>query len=160
MNPPDNAVVLCVDEKSQIQALNRTQPMLPLRPEQAARGTPEYQRNGTTSSSRLWTRPLATSSASALPATARSSSESSSMRSAETSHHSSMFDIIVDNYATHSAPTIKRWLANNPRFALPLHPHVLLLAQPSEDQFRPGEFDAGRPLSRRASRRPPSAMEG
>ena len=48
MNPPDNAVVLCVDEKSQIQALNRTQPMLPLRPGQAARGTPEYQRNGTT----------------------------------------------------------------------------------------------------------------
>ena len=47
MNPPDNAVVLCVDEKSQIQALNRTQPMLPLRPGQAARGT-EYQRNGTT----------------------------------------------------------------------------------------------------------------
>ena len=48
MNPPDNAIVLCVDEKSQIQALNRTQPVLPLRPGQAERGTPEYQRNGTT----------------------------------------------------------------------------------------------------------------
>lgn len=49
MAPPDHALVLCVDEKSQIQALNRTQPPLPLRPGQAERHTPEYVRNGTTS---------------------------------------------------------------------------------------------------------------
>jgi hypothetical protein len=49
MNPPDHALVLCVDEKSQIQALNRTQPILPMRPGQAERRSHDYQRHGTTS---------------------------------------------------------------------------------------------------------------
>ena len=48
MSPPDHALILCVDEKSQIQALNRTQPLLPLRPGQAERRTPDYERHGTT----------------------------------------------------------------------------------------------------------------
>src|SRR5688572_11990564 len=48
MSPPDNAIILCVDEKSQIQALDRTQPLLPLRPGQAERRTHDYVRNGTT----------------------------------------------------------------------------------------------------------------
>jgi len=49
LNPPDRAMVLCVDEKSQIQALDRTQPMLPMRPGQAERRTNDYKRHGTTS---------------------------------------------------------------------------------------------------------------
>jgi len=49
MTPPDRAVVLCVDEKSQIQALDRSQPMLPMRPGQPARRTHDYKRHGTTS---------------------------------------------------------------------------------------------------------------
>jgi transposase len=49
MNPPEHALVLCVDEKSQIQALDRTQPMLPMQPGQLERGTHDYKRNGTTS---------------------------------------------------------------------------------------------------------------
>ena len=49
MNPPQHALVFCVDEKSQIQALDRTQPMLPLRPGQAERRTHDYKRHGTTS---------------------------------------------------------------------------------------------------------------
>ena len=49
LNPPDRALVLCVDEKSQIQALDRTQPLLPLRPGQAERRTHDYKRHGTTS---------------------------------------------------------------------------------------------------------------
>jgi len=47
-NPPKNAVVLCVDEKTQVQALDRTQPLLPMRPDQIARRTHDYKRNGTT----------------------------------------------------------------------------------------------------------------
>jgi transposase len=47
-NPPDNAVVLCVDEKTQLQALDRTQPQLPMRPDQIERHTHDYKRNGTT----------------------------------------------------------------------------------------------------------------
>src|SRR5882672_5193920 len=49
LNPPEHALVLCVDEKSQIQALDRTQPLLPLRPGQVERGTHDYKRHGTTS---------------------------------------------------------------------------------------------------------------
>ena len=49
LNPPDRAVVLCVHEKAEIQALNRTQPLLPMRPGQAERRTHDYQRHGTTS---------------------------------------------------------------------------------------------------------------
>jgi hypothetical protein len=49
LNPPDRALVLCVDEKSQIQALDRTQPLLPMRPGQAERRTHDYKRHGTTS---------------------------------------------------------------------------------------------------------------
>src|ERR1700747_2331512 len=49
MNPPDHALVFCVDEKSQIQALDRTQPLLPMRPGQAERRTHDYKRHGTTS---------------------------------------------------------------------------------------------------------------
>ena len=49
MNPPDRALVLCVDEKSQIQALDRTQPLLPMRPGQVERRTHDYARHGTTS---------------------------------------------------------------------------------------------------------------
>ena len=48
LNPPQNAIVLCVDEKSQIQALNRTQPILPVRPGLPERATHDYKRNGTT----------------------------------------------------------------------------------------------------------------
>lgn len=48
MNPPDHAVVLCVDEKAQIQALDRTQPLLPMRPGQVERRTHDYKRHGTT----------------------------------------------------------------------------------------------------------------
>ncbi len=49
MSPPENAIVLSVDEKSQVQALDRTQPLLPMAPGQAERGTHDYVRNGTTS---------------------------------------------------------------------------------------------------------------
>ena len=49
LNPPDRAMVLCGDEKSPIQALDRTQPMLPMRPGQVERRSHDYQRHGTTS---------------------------------------------------------------------------------------------------------------
>ncbi len=49
LNPPDRAMVLCVDEKSQIQALDRTKPMLPMRPGQVERRSHDYKRHGTTS---------------------------------------------------------------------------------------------------------------
>lgn len=47
LDPPENAIVLCVDEKTQVQALDRTQPMLPMQPDQIERHTHDYKRNGT-----------------------------------------------------------------------------------------------------------------
>ena len=116
MNPPDNAVVLCVDEKSQIQALNRTQPMLPLRPGQAARGTPEYQRNGTTTLFAALDK--ATGNVIGKCFARHRAVEFRKFLNEIRRNVPPQLDvhIIVDNYATHSAPTIKRWLANNPRF--------------------------------------------
>ena len=77
--PPDNAVVVSVDEKSQIQALDRTAPMLPLRPGLPARATYDYKRNGTTTlCSRHWKSPRAGSARTpAIPATGTRSSSSS-----------------------------------------------------------------------------------
>ncbi|MCA9490895.1 MAG: IS630 family transposase [Myxococcales bacterium] len=116
MNPPDNALVLCTDEKSQIQALNRTQPMLPLRRGQVERHTPEYQRNGTITLfaaldvatgnviTKCFARHRAIEFRKFLDEIRRNTPEDLDIH------------LIVDNYSTHSAPTVKRWLAKNPRF--------------------------------------------
>jgi transposase len=118
MNPPDNALVLCVDEKTQIQALNRTQPLLPLRPGQAERGTPEYQRNGTTTLfaaldvatgnvvAECYPRHRAIEFRKFLNAVKRSVPVDLDVH------------IICDNYATHKTETIRKWLARTPRFHL------------------------------------------
>jgi len=75
LDPPEGALVLCVDEKTQIQALDRTQPTLPIKPGKAARMTHDYKRNGTTSLSTPHCRsPLAKSPAPATRATATRSS--------------------------------------------------------------------------------------
>ena len=77
MDPPLMAMVLCVDEKTQIQALDRTQPLLPLAPGIPERRTHDYERHGTTSSSRPWTSPLGPSSGPCIEGTAAASSCSS-----------------------------------------------------------------------------------
>lgn len=115
LDPPEKALVLCVDEKSQIQALDRTQPVLPMRPGQAERRTHDYTRHGTTTlfaalntksgeiigechprhRAREFRRFLDTIDA-AVPATLD-------------------VHLIVDNASTHKTPLIHRWLARHPR---------------------------------------------
>jgi transposase len=122
MNPPENAVVLCVDEKSQIQALNRRQPVLPMVFGQPERATPTYVRNGTT-----------TLFAALDVATGKVIGECHQQhRSIEfrkflnTIHREVPKElevhVIVDNYATHSHPTIKRWLGSHKRFHMHFTP--------------------------------------
>jgi len=118
MNPPDNAMVLCVDEKSQIQALNRTQPILPFRRGQLERYTPEYERNGTTTLfaaldvatgsvlGKCYQRHRAVEFRKFL-------NEIRAVVPEDLNIH-----IILDNYATHSAGVIQAWLSKNPRFHL------------------------------------------
>jgi transposase len=116
MSPPDKAVVLCVDEKSQIQALDRTQPMLPLRPGQLERRTHDYKRHGTTS---LF--------AALDVATGRILGQLHRRhRSVEFRKFLDLIDeavpreldvhLVIDNYSTHKSPLIRNWLLKRPRY--------------------------------------------
>ena len=122
MAPPDQALVLCVDEKSQIQALDRTQPIFPMRPGQAERQSHDYARYGTTS---LF--------AALDVATGKVIGECHRRhRSVEFRRFLDRIDaavpreldvhIILDNYGTHKTPLIHRWLAKRPRFHLHFTP--------------------------------------
>jgi transposase len=122
LSPPERALVLCVDEKSQIQALDRTRPLLPLRPGQVERRTHDYVRHGTTTlfaaldartgevigqcqprhRSREFRRFLDTIDA-AVPA--------------ELAVH-----LVMDNYGTHKTALIQRWLAKRPRYQVHFTP--------------------------------------
>ena len=116
MNPPDHAVVLCVDEKAQIQALDRTQPLLPMRPGQVERRTHDYTRHGTTSLfaaldvktsqviSQFHRRHRATEFRQFLDAV-----DAQVPRELEV-------HLVMDNYGTHKTPLIKNWLVKRPRF--------------------------------------------
>ena len=116
LNPRDHAVVLCVDEKSQIQALDRTAPLLPLRPGQAERRTHDYRRHGTTS---LFAA-LDAKSGNVIGQTHRR------LRSLEIRKLLDRIDasvppdvevhIIMDNYGTHKTPLIRAWFAKRPRY--------------------------------------------
>lgn len=116
LNPPDHALVLCTDEKSQIQALDRTAPILPLRPGQAERRTHDYRRHGTTS---LFAA-LDVASGRVIGQTHRRH------RSQEFLKFLNRIDrvvppdleihLVLDNSSTHKTPRVRRWFAARPRF--------------------------------------------
>jgi transposase len=116
MNPPEHALVLCVDEKSQIQALDRTQPLLPMQPGQLERGTHDYKRNGTTSL--FAALELKTNRIIGQLHRRHRSVEFRKFLDKIESHVPADLDIhlIVDNYATHKTAIIQKWLAKRPRF--------------------------------------------
>src|SRR4051812_48143726 len=116
MNPPDHALVFCVDEKSQIQALDRTQPLLPLRPGQLERGTHDYKRHGTTSL--FAALELKTSHViGQLHRRHRSREFREFLDVIEAQVPEALeVHIIVDNYGTHKTATIRKWFAKRPRF--------------------------------------------
>jgi transposase len=122
LDPPERAVVLCVDEKSQIQALNRFQPILPMMPGTPERRSHDYIRHGTTS---LFAA-LNMANGKVIGSTHRRH------RAAEFKKFLQMIDtevpahldvhLILDNYATHKTPDIQRWLLRHPRFHLHFTP--------------------------------------
>ena len=122
MSPPTNALVLCVDEKSQIQALNRTQPILPLRPGQVERHTPEYQRHGTTSLFAALN--VATGNVIGQCFRRHRSVEFKQFLDHVDAQVPAQCEIhlVLDNYATHKTPLIKRWLQRHPRYHLHFTP--------------------------------------
>jgi transposase len=121
LNPPEKAVVLCMDEKSQIQALDRTQPSLPMTPGRAGTMTHDYKRNGTTTLFAALDVLTGSVIGQCLPR-----------------HHTKFLKflktidrevprglnvhLILDNYATHNHPTVRTWLAKHPRFQLHFTP--------------------------------------
>lgn len=116
MNPPEHAVVFCVDEKSQIQALDRTQPLLPMRPGQVERGTHDYKRHGTTSL--FAALELKTSRViGQLHRRHRSQEFRQFLDVIEAQVPAGLeVHIIVDNYGTHKTASIRKWFAKRPRF--------------------------------------------
>jgi transposase len=122
LNPPDRALVLCVDEKSQIQALDRTQPVLPLRPGQTERRTHDYTRYGTTT---LFAA-LDAQSGRIIGEFHQRHRAREFRRFLDTIDESvpATLDIhlIVDNASTHKTPLIHRWLARHPRVHLHFTP--------------------------------------
>ena len=116
MDPPLMAMVLCVDEKSQIQALDRTQPLLPLAPGIPERRTHDYERHGTTTL--FAALDIATGSViGEMHRRHRSSEFLQFLRTVE-ANVPPILDIhlVMDNYGTHKTASIKSWLARHPRF--------------------------------------------
>src|SRR6266481_574906 len=118
LNPPDKALVLCVDEKSQIQALDRTQPLLPLRPGVPARQTHDYKRNGTTNLFAALNMLDGTVIGDCMPR----HRHQEFIRFLQLISVKTALDLdlhlIVDNYGTHKHPRVQSWLKRHPRFHL------------------------------------------
>jgi transposase len=116
LNPPEHALVLCCDEKSQIQALDRTQPSLPLKPGRAGTMTHDYKRNGTAT---LFAA-LNTINGKVISLCQQRHRHQEWVRflrlvdDATPAHK--QLHLIVDNYATHKHPAVQRWLKQHPRF--------------------------------------------
>jgi transposase len=122
LNPPERALVLCVDEKAQIQALDRTQPLLPMRPGQIERRTHDYERHGTTS---LFAA-LEMASGKVIGECHRRHRAREFRRFLDTVDAATPakldVHLILDNYGTHKTPLIQRWLVRHPRYHLHFTP--------------------------------------
>jgi transposase len=122
MSPPENALVLCVDEKSQIQALDRTAPCLPMLPTTPARMTHDYVRNGTTSLFAAFD----PASGSVIAQPYRRHRHQEFLRFLKLIDAAVPKDLelhlVLDNYATHKTPAIHQWLLKHPRFHLHFTP--------------------------------------
>jgi len=116
MAPPERALVLCVDEKSQIQALDRSQSMLPMRPGQVERRTHDYTRHGTTSLFAALDIATGTIIGKCYPKH-RSTEFRKFLDQIETNVPTDLdIHLVMDNYATHKTKLIRDWLARRPRW--------------------------------------------
>jgi transposase len=122
MSPPEHALVLCCDEKSQVQALDRTQPGLPLKKGRAATMTHDYKRNGTTT---LFAA-LNVLDGQVIGQCQKRHTHAEWLKflrqiDRETPQDKTLH-LIADNYATHKHPTVQKWLAKHPRFHMHFTP--------------------------------------
>ena len=122
LNPPDNAVVFCIDEKTSIQALDRTQPGLPLKKGRCGTITHDYKRNGT----RTLFAALEVATGSVTGACYQKHTHKEFLTFLKTvegqTDKEKDLHVIVDNYATHKHPKVRNWLKRNPRVVLHFTP--------------------------------------
>jgi transposase len=156
LDPPDRAVVLSVDEKSGTQALDRTQPALPMTPGQAERGTHDYVRHGTTS---LFAA-LDVATGKVIGKCRRRHRHQEFVKfladidAAVPDEDGVTVHLVMDNYATHKTPVVKRWLARHPRFVVHFTPTSAswlnqverFFAEITEKRIRRGVFRSVREL--------------
>jgi transposase len=122
LNPPEGAIVLCMDEKSQIQALDRTQPSLPMKPGRGGTMTHDYKRNGTTTLFAALDVLTGSVIGQCLPRH-RHTEFLKFLRTIDRQVPSGLqVHLILDNYATHKHPTVQTWLTKHPRFHLHFTP--------------------------------------
>jgi transposase len=154
LDPPDRAVVLCVDEKSQVQALDRTQPILPLRPGQAERRTHDYKRHGTTSLFAALDIKAGTILGKCMPR----------HRAAEFRRFLAMIEknvpadldvhVVMDNASSHKTKLIRSWFARRARWHAHFTPTSAswinqverFFALLTDDQIRRGTYRSVREL--------------
>jgi transposase len=162
MSPPQNAVVICVDEKSQMQALDRTQPLLPLRPGTPERRTHDYHRHGTSS---LFAA-LMVKTGVVLGECHRRHRHQEFIKFLNTidrvvkatEPEGTAIHIVLDNYATHKTPAVQRWLARHPEYHLHFTPTSAswlnqverVFADLTQKQLRRGVFRSVASLERAA----------
>jgi transposase len=156
LNPPDRAIVLCVDEKSQVQALNRTQPILPLAPGVPARQSHDYQRHGVTS---LFAA-MDVASGVTISSCYRRHRHQEFLKFLEDidANLPKGFDVhlVMDNYGTHKVDKVRAWLARHPRYHVHYTPTSAswlnlverLFAELTERCVRRGSYTAVRSLEK------------
>ena len=158
LNPPEKAIVLSVDEKSQCQALDRTQPILPMTPGQAERGTHDYVRHGVTS---LFAA-LDVATGRIIGECHRRHRQQEFVKFLDTidaavpAEDGVTIHLILDNYATHKTPRVKRWLARHPRFRVHFTPTSgswlnqieRFFAEITEKRIRRGSFRSVKALEK------------
>src|SRR5436305_3932086 len=118
LNPPEHAIVLCMDEKSQIQALDRTQPSLPMKPGRAGTMTHDYKRHGTTTLFAALDVLTGAVIGQCLPRNRHREFVEFLKTIDREVPKRLQIHLILDNYATHNHPSARAWLAKHPRFYL------------------------------------------
>ena len=129
MNPPDKAIVLSVDEKSQIQALDRTQPILPLRPGLPARQTHDYERHGTTTLFAALNVLEGTVIAACQPRHRHQEFLRFLNQIDESVDSGLQIHLVLDNYGTHKHPAVKKVAGSAGPLSRPFHTNQFFVAQ-------------------------------
>lgn len=122
LNPPEHALVLCVDEKSQIQALDRTQPGLPIKKGRCGTMTHDYKRHGTTTLFAALNTLDGTVIGSCMPRHRHQEWLKFLQQIERTTPSDREIHLVADNYSTHKHPSVLRWVARHPRFHLHFTP--------------------------------------